>query len=94
MERFRYHVTDRLAFPLLLRGLDKTDNWTKLDRAELSALDRSPTVISKPEDLLSEAFDDKIQSLAEVEAAHYLYPVDVAAVLNNEDLRTIVCRNF
>ena len=46
------------------------------------------------QDLLSEALDDKIESLEEVEAAHYLYPVDVKAVLTNEDLRTVVCRNF
>ena len=51
-------------------------------------------VIIKFQDLLSEALDDKIQTLEEVEAAHYLYPVDVKAVLTNEDLRTVVCRNF
>ena len=32
----KYHVADELAFPLLLRGLDKTENWTKLSRAEVS----------------------------------------------------------
>ena len=46
------------------------------------------------QDLLSEAFDDKLQTLEEVEDAHYLYPVDVKAVLTNDDLRSVVCRNF
>ena len=32
----KYHVADELAFPLLLRGLDKTEHWTKLSRAEVS----------------------------------------------------------
>jgi len=90
----KFQITDRLAFPLLLRGLDKTDSWTKLTRAELSALETTQPIISRPQDLLSEALDDKIQTLEEVEAAHYLYPVDVKAVLTNEDLRTVVCRNF
>ena len=31
----KYHVSDRLAFPLLLRGLEDTKNWTTLRRAEL-----------------------------------------------------------
>ena len=42
-------MTDSLAFPLLLRGLDKTDNWTKLNRAELSALETTQPIISRPQ---------------------------------------------
>lgn len=90
----KYYVNDRLAFPLLLRGLEQTDIWTKLTRADLSILKSADVSLSKPEDLLSEAFDDKIQSLEEIESADYLYPVEVKSVLTNEDLRTVVCRNF
>ena len=32
---FRFHVADRLAFPLLLRGLEETSKWTTLNRVEL-----------------------------------------------------------
>ena len=46
---FRFQITDRLAFPLLLRGLDKTDSWTKLTRAELSALETTQPIISRPQ---------------------------------------------
>ena len=46
------------------------------------------------QDLFSEALDDKIEHLDAIESAHYIYPVDVKSVLTNQDLKTIVCRNF
>ena len=46
------------------------------------------------QDLFSEALDDKIEHLDAIESAHYIYPVDVKSVLTNQDLKTVVCRNF
>merc|ERR1712150_413407 len=90
----KYHVSDELAFPLLLRGLEKTENWTKLSRSELTEKEITEPKINKPEDLFSEALDDKIEHLDAIESAHYIYPVDVKSVLTNQDLKTVVCRNF
>lgn len=125
----KYHVSDELAFPLLLRGLEKTENWTKLSRSDLTEREITEPKINKPEvcssiiiilsfwikhptsmlsnreknhclflsflqDLFSEALDDKIEHLDAIESAHYIYPVDVKSVLTNQDLKTVVCRNF
>ena len=46
---YRYQVTDRLAFPLLLRGLDKTDSWTQLTRAEESVFEAKQPILSRPQ---------------------------------------------
>ena len=45
----KYHVSDELAFPLLLRGLEKTENWTKLSRSELTEKEITEPKINKPE---------------------------------------------
>ena len=46
------------------------------------------------QDLLNAATNDNFETLDELESAHYLYPVDIKKVLTNDDLRTVVCRNF
>ena len=45
----KYHVSDELAFPLLLRGLEKTENWTKLSRSDLTEREITEPKINKPE---------------------------------------------
>ena len=45
----KYHVSDELAFPLLLRGLEKTENWTKLSRSDLTEREITEPKIDKPE---------------------------------------------
>ena len=44
----KYHVSDELAFPLLLRGLEKTENWTKLSRSDLTKREITEPKINKP----------------------------------------------
>ncbi len=44
----RHHVTDELAFPLLLRGLTSTQSWTKLDMAQLEEQTTKP-IVENPE---------------------------------------------
>lgn len=89
----KYQINDKLAFPLLLRGLEHTENWTKLNRVELKEDIATPDILN-PEDLLNAATNDNFETLDELESAHYLYPVDIKKVLTNDDLRTVVCRNF
>ena len=87
-------MADELAFPLLLRGLATTDQWINLRRAELVKPTEKP-VLSKPQDLISDALDEIHSELETLEAAHYLYPVDMKnAVFQNEGLRNVICRNF
>jgi len=90
----KFHVADELAFPLLLRGLTTTDKWVNLRRSELVKPTERP-VLTKPQDLISDALDDIHAELNTLEAAHYLYPVNMTnEVLNNEGLRNVICRNF
>jgi len=90
----KFHVADELAFPLLLRGLATTDNWINLRRSELIKPTERP-VLSRPQDLLSDALDDIHSELDTLEAAHYLYPVDMKnEIFQNEGLRNVICRNF
>ncbi len=52
--KFRYHVSDEMAFPLLLRGLSPTSQWVDLERAEVPRAEeaaRPPSVLN-PQDLL------------------------------------------
>ena len=138
----RYQINDKLAFPLLLRGLEHTENWTKLNRVELKEDIATPDILNPEvkkfeknlkkiiffnffffsknikkkfhdffatpfknieskfmklvffQDLLNAATNDNFETLDELESAHYLYPVDIKKVLTNDDLRTVVCRNF
>ena len=69
-------MADELAFPLLLRGLATKDKWVDLKRSELIKPKEKP-VISKPQDLLSGALDEIHSELETLEAAHYLYPVNM-----------------
>ena len=43
---FRYQINDKLAFPLLLRGLEHTENWTKLNRVELKEDIATPDILN------------------------------------------------
>ena len=43
---FRYQINDKLAFPLLLRGLEHTDNWTTLNRVELKDDIATPDILN------------------------------------------------
>ena len=43
---FRYQINDKLAFPLLLRGLEHTDNWTTLKRVELKDDIATPDILN------------------------------------------------
>ena len=40
----KYHVSDELAFPLLLRGLDLTEKWTGLKMAEMINATETPAI--------------------------------------------------
>ena len=42
----RYQINDKLAFPLLLRGLEHTENWTKLNRVELKEDIATPDILN------------------------------------------------
>ena len=53
----RFHVSDELAFPLLLRGLSPAWAWTDLVRAEIPR-EREKEVIDSPQDLLHFDFDE------------------------------------
>jgi hypothetical protein len=44
----RYHVSDEVAFPMLLRGLTRENTWTDLTRAEMPVA-REKQTIEKPE---------------------------------------------
>ena len=53
----RFHVSDEMAFPLLLRGLSPAWAWTDLVRAEIPK-EREKKVIDSPQDLLLFDFDE------------------------------------
>jgi len=101
-------VADELAFPLLLRGLSHTDQWTNLRREELpdqNEEEKTPSNNdSKDEDLLSlfsdddaEA-DDRVATLKKLEKAHYVHPLGGSTVdqvlAEGGAVRDVVCRNF
>jgi hypothetical protein len=45
--------------------------------------------------LLLDSFDDDHSAeIRALESAHYIYPVDMKAVLRNEDMKNVICRNF
>lgn len=91
---FQYHVADELAFPILLRGLASSEDWFQLQRAELIKPTEKP-IINQPQDLLLNILDDRNDQLKEIEAAHYMYPVNMTdEVLKNTALRDVICRNF
>ena len=83
-----------MAFPLLLRGLAPTDEWIQLQRAEPIQPTEKP-ILNRPQDLLLSILDDRTSQLEAIEAAHYMYPVDMTKeVLKNDALRDVICRNF
>ena len=87
-------MADELAFPILLRGLASTDEWLQLERAELIKPTEKP-ILNQPQDLLLNILDDRNDKLKEIEAAHYMYPVNMTnEVLKNGALRDVICRNF
>jgi len=90
----KFHVADELAFPLLLRGLTTTDSWINLRRSEVPKKSERPPLT--PQDLLlSDELDDIHAELDSLEAAHYLYPVNMTTeVLQNDLLKSVICRNF
>ena len=77
-----------------MRGLQSTDDWLQLQRAELIGPSEKP-ILSQPEDLLLNIFDDRNNELATLEAAHYMYPINVTKeVLQNDALKNVICRNY
>ena len=77
-----------------MRGLASTDDWVQLQRAELIKPTEKP-ILNQPQDLLLNLLDDRNDELNEIEAAHYMYPVNMTSeVLQNGALRDVICRNF
>ena len=79
---------------MLLRGLAHKDDWLTLTREEVVNPTERP-IPQNPQDLLSDRLDDVHSELDAVEAAHYMYPVDMKKeVFQNDGLRNVICRNF
>ncbi len=47
--QFRFDIDEKMALPVLLRGLSPTNNWARLKFAELNEKERKATQLQDPQ---------------------------------------------